>query len=86
MVKSLSPAGMATIRALANRPGAVVSWVDLLSALPGTGTDAHAVETAERLPEGPAANESIRPFTATLLRMVALRQLHIQEAWRSGNW
>ncbi len=37
---------MATIRALANRPGAVVSRFDLLSALPGTGTDTHAVETA----------------------------------------
>lgn len=45
-VKSLSPAGMATIRALAHRPGAVVSRFDLLSALPGTGTDTHAVETA----------------------------------------
>ncbi|MBU8808349.1 uroporphyrinogen-III synthase [Mycolicibacterium goodii] len=46
VVKSLSPAGMATIRALAHRPGAVVSRFDLLGALPGTGTDTHAVETA----------------------------------------
>ncbi|MDY6871778.1 MAG: uroporphyrinogen-III synthase [Actinomycetota bacterium] len=46
VVKSLSPAGMATIRALAHRPGAVVSRTDLLDALPGSGTDTHAVETA----------------------------------------
>ncbi|MBU9762515.1 uroporphyrinogen-III synthase [Mycobacterium sp. TNTM28] len=45
-VKPLSPAGMSTIRALAHRPGAVVSRFDLLSALPGAGTDTHAVETA----------------------------------------
>ena len=45
-VKSLSRAGMATIRALANRPGTVVSRRDLLSALPGAGSDTHAVETA----------------------------------------
>jgi uroporphyrinogen-III synthase len=46
VVKSLSPAGMATIRALSHRPGAVVSRADLLGALPGSGTDTHAVETA----------------------------------------
>lgn len=46
VVKPVSPAGMATIRALAHRPGAVVSRTDLLRALPGTGTDTHAVETA----------------------------------------
>jgi uroporphyrinogen-III synthase len=45
-VKELSPAGMATIRALAHRPGTVVCSADLLRALPGTGTDTHAVETA----------------------------------------
>jgi uroporphyrinogen-III synthase len=45
-VKELSPAGMATIRALAKRPGTVVSRTDLLRALPGSGTDTHAVETA----------------------------------------
>lgn len=46
VVKELSPAGMATIRALAHRPGTVVCRADLLRALPGTGTDTHAVETA----------------------------------------
>ena len=46
VVKAVSPAGMATIRALAQRPGAVVSRADLLRALPGSGTDTHAVETA----------------------------------------
>jgi uroporphyrinogen-III synthase len=45
-VKAVSPAGMATIRALAHRPGAVVSRHALLSVLPGSGTDTHAVETA----------------------------------------
>jgi uroporphyrinogen-III synthase len=45
-VKALSPAAMATIRALAHQPGTVVSRVDLLGALPGCGTDTHAVETA----------------------------------------
>ncbi len=45
-VKAVSPAGMATIRALAHRPGTVVSRHDLLRALPGSGTDTHAVETA----------------------------------------
>ena len=44
--RQLSPAGMATIRALAHRPGAVVSRTRLLGALPGGGTDTHAVETA----------------------------------------
>jgi uroporphyrinogen-III synthase len=46
VVKSLSPAAMATIRALSHRPGAVVSRSDLLDALPGGSTDTHAVETA----------------------------------------
>lgn len=45
-VKELSPAGMAIVRALALRPGTVVSRHDLLRALPGGGTDTHAVETA----------------------------------------
>lgn len=45
-VKSLSPTGMATIRALAHRPGSVVSRRELLNALPGAGSDTHAVETA----------------------------------------
>jgi uroporphyrinogen-III synthase len=46
VVKAVSPAGMATIRALAHHPGAVVSRNDLLRALPGSSTDTHAVETA----------------------------------------
>ena len=45
-IKALSPAGMGALRALAHRPGAVVSRSDLLGALPGAGTDTHAVETA----------------------------------------
>lgn len=45
-VKTLSPAAMATMRALAQRPGSVVSRRELLAALPGSGTDTHAVETA----------------------------------------
>ena len=40
------PAGMALLRALARRPGWVVGRSDLLRALPGTGCDVHAVETA----------------------------------------
>jgi uroporphyrinogen-III synthase len=46
VVKELSPAGMAIVRALALRPVTVVSRHDLLRALPGGGTDTHAVETA----------------------------------------
>jgi len=46
VIKLLSPAAMATIRALAQQPGTVVSRTDLLRALPGSGTDTHAVETA----------------------------------------
>ncbi|CAA0103773.1 Uncharacterised protein [Mycolicibacterium vanbaalenii] len=45
-VKAMSPAAMATVRALSHHPGAVVSRTDLLRALPGSGTDTHAVETA----------------------------------------
>lgn len=45
-VKSLSPAGMATLRALAHRPGTVVDRDHLLRALPGNGSHPHAVETA----------------------------------------
>ncbi|WP_283631741.1 uroporphyrinogen-III synthase [Mycolicibacterium poriferae] len=45
-VKTMSPAAMATIRALALRPGTVVSRADLLRALPGSSTDTHAMETA----------------------------------------
>ncbi|RMI35156.1 uroporphyrinogen-III synthase [Nocardia stercoris] len=44
-VRQLAPAPMALMRALARRPGRVVSREDLLSALPGGGDDTHAVET-----------------------------------------
>lgn len=46
VVKRVSPSGMAVMRALARRPGAVVSRDDLLQALPGNGANDHAVETA----------------------------------------
>lgn len=45
-LQSVPPAGMALIRALAHRPGRVVTRADLLRALPGGGDDEHAVETA----------------------------------------
>ncbi len=45
-VKSLSPSGMAVLRALAQRPGDVVSRNELLRVLPGNGNDTHAVDTA----------------------------------------
>jgi uroporphyrinogen-III synthase len=45
-VKSLSPSGMAVLRALARRPGDVVSRTELLRVLPGNGNDTHAVDTA----------------------------------------
>ncbi|MEI7034942.1 uroporphyrinogen-III synthase [Streptomyces pratensis] len=45
-VRAVPPAGMALLRALARRPGWVVARADLLRALPGSGTDEHAVETA----------------------------------------
>jgi uroporphyrinogen-III synthase len=45
-VKSLSGSGMAIIRALAHRPGDVVSRGDLLRVLPGHSNDTHAVDTA----------------------------------------
>ncbi len=43
---AVPPAGMALLRELVRRPGWVVSRADLLRALPGAGTDEHAVETA----------------------------------------
>jgi uroporphyrinogen-III synthase len=46
IIKPLSPAGMATLRVLAQRPGAVFARTDLLRALPGNGSDTHAVDTA----------------------------------------
>jgi uroporphyrinogen-III synthase len=45
-VNSLSPSGMAILRALAKRPGDVVTRSDLLRVLPGNGNDTHAVDTA----------------------------------------
>lgn len=45
-MKLLSPSGMATLRALAQRPGDVVARSDLLRVLPGSSNDPHAVDTA----------------------------------------
>ncbi|MFG3244999.1 uroporphyrinogen-III synthase [Streptomyces sp. NPDC048187] len=45
-LRAVPPAGMSLLRALARRPGWVVPRADLLRALPGTGRDEHAVETA----------------------------------------
>ncbi|GGW35297.1 MULTISPECIES: uroporphyrinogen-III synthase [Streptomyces] len=45
-LKPVPPAGMSLLRALSRRPGWVVPRADLLRALPGTGKDEHAVETA----------------------------------------
>jgi uroporphyrinogen-III synthase len=45
-VRQVPPAAMSIMRALAKRPGSVVSREDLLSVLPGAGGDTHAVETA----------------------------------------
>ncbi|MFE3664835.1 uroporphyrinogen-III synthase [Streptomyces sp. NPDC059164] len=45
-LRTVPPAGMALLRALARRPGWVVARADLLRALPGSGSDEHAVETA----------------------------------------
>jgi len=45
-IRDVSPAGMATMRALAVKPGTVVSRRELLTTLPGSGSDTHAVETA----------------------------------------
>jgi len=46
LLRPVPPAGMSLLRALARRPGWVVSRGDLLRALPGAGRDEHAVETA----------------------------------------
>jgi uroporphyrinogen-III synthase len=46
VAKPVSPTGMATLRALAHHPGRVVSRDELLDALPGNGSNTHAVETA----------------------------------------
>ncbi|MEV4559002.1 uroporphyrinogen-III synthase [Kitasatospora sp. NPDC049285] len=45
-LRPVPPAGMALLRTLARRPGWVVPRADLLRALPGSGEDEHAVETA----------------------------------------
>ncbi|GAA4817615.1 uroporphyrinogen-III synthase [Streptomyces ziwulingensis] len=45
-LKPVPPAGMSLLRTLARRPGWVVPRAELLRALPGTGRDEHAVETA----------------------------------------
>ncbi|MEU8678381.1 uroporphyrinogen-III synthase [Streptomyces sp. NPDC048560] len=45
-LRPVPPAGMALLHALARRPGWVVARADLLRALPGSGSDEHAVETA----------------------------------------
>ncbi|MFE1249700.1 uroporphyrinogen-III synthase [Streptomyces sp. NPDC058735] len=45
-LRPVPPAGMSLLRALARRPGWVVARADLLRALPGSGRDEHAVETA----------------------------------------
>ncbi|MFE6595928.1 uroporphyrinogen-III synthase [Streptomyces sp. NPDC057781] len=45
-LRTVPPAGMSLLRALSRRPGWVVPRAELLRALPGTGRDEHAVETA----------------------------------------
>ncbi len=45
-LRTVAPAGMALLRALARRPGRVVTRAELLQALPGSSADEHAVETA----------------------------------------
>ncbi|QXE36612.1 uroporphyrinogen-III synthase [Streptomyces sp. GMY02] len=45
-LRPVPPAGMALLHALTRRPGWVVSRAELLRALPGSGRDEHAVETA----------------------------------------
>ncbi|MEU0431062.1 uroporphyrinogen-III synthase [Streptomyces sp. NPDC006290] len=45
-LRPVPPAGMSLLRALVRRPGWVVARAELLRALPGSGRDEHAVETA----------------------------------------
>ncbi|KFG75252.1 bifunctional uroporphyrinogen-III synthetase/response regulator domain protein [Streptomyces mutabilis] len=45
-LRTVPPAGMSLLRVLSRRPGWVVPRAELLRALPGTGRDEHAVETA----------------------------------------
>lgn len=46
VVMPVSPAGLAALRVLAQRPGHVVARDTLLRALPGRSTSTHAVESA----------------------------------------
>ncbi|MGH3166041.1 MAG: uroporphyrinogen-III synthase [Trebonia sp.] len=46
VLRPIPPSPMAVLRALARNPGWVVSRADLLAALPGGGSDEHAVEAA----------------------------------------
>ncbi|MFD0511766.1 uroporphyrinogen-III synthase [Streptomyces aureus] len=45
-LRPVPPAGMSLLRSLSRRPGWVVPRAELLRALPGAGSDEHAVETA----------------------------------------
>jgi uroporphyrinogen-III synthase len=45
-VVPLTPSGLAVLRLLADRPGAVVSRAEVLAALPGASTDEHTAEVA----------------------------------------
>jgi uroporphyrinogen-III synthase len=46
VLRPLAPAPMAVLRALARKPGVVLSRTELVSALPGDSPDGHAVEMA----------------------------------------
>lgn len=46
VARPVSPAGLATLRVLAHRPGFVVARDALLQALPGQGSTKHAVDSA----------------------------------------
>ena len=46
VTRPVSPAGLATLRVLAHRPGFVVARDALLQALPGRGSTKHAVDSA----------------------------------------
>ncbi|MFJ6298606.1 uroporphyrinogen-III synthase [Streptomyces griseoviridis] len=60
-LRPVPPAGMSLLRALARRPGWVVARSELLRALPGSGRDEHAVESAvARLRTALGAPELIR--------------------------
>lgn len=60
-VLPLSPSGLAVLRLLADADGSVVSRADVLAALPGSSTDAHAAEVAvARLREATGARDLIR--------------------------